>query len=102
MSADNWAKCPNCIAAADAKANEAAKKARESYGKVPVEEYQQMIDAADKLAEKGFEDTLREDYAIGITAAGLFEVIYSGRCTSCGFTHNFKHSESALKKGGEP
>lgn len=99
MSADNWAICPKCKDTADTKAVESAKLARESYGKVPVEEYQRMLDEADKLADKGLDETLREDFAVGVKADGTFEVIYGCRCRACGFTHSFRHSAPVMKGG---
>ena len=100
MSADNWSICPKCKVTAEHAAASAATKARESYGNVPVEQYQRMIDEADKIASKGLEDTLREDFSVGVKADGTFEVIYGCRCGTCGFAFTFKHSEPT--KGVKP
>ena len=93
MSADNWSICPQCKARAEKEANAAAAKARAAYGKVPVEEYQRMIDSADKLADRGLAETLREDYQIQMMADGTFTVAYSGHCGVCKFTHEFQHAK---------
>lgn len=80
MSADNWRVCPKC------------KKTNESkgslYGKVSEEEY---LDSLNQL--KVDEETLREDYEIGIDERGEFYVDYSCRCQTCGFGFHYKHSQ---------
>lgn len=93
MSADNWTTCPKCKATAEAKANEVARIARASYGKVPLEEYQRMIDVADRLANHGLAKTFREDFQIGMMPDGTFTVVYRGSCDVCKFSHDFQHAK---------
>lgn len=93
MSADNWDVCPRCVIAREKKIAEAENRAVESYGKVPISEYHRLVSAArdiDNIAP--LDTTLREDYEIGIVK-GKFYVIYSGRCTECGFSLEYKHEQ---------
>lgn len=39
------------------------------------------------------EDTLREDYEIGVDLRGEFEVRYRCCCGKCGFEFKFRHDE---------
>ena len=87
MSADNWTKCPRCY-------KKAEDKAALVYGKVSREEYERIRRA---VPEDGPEETLREDYEIGIYD-GMFEVTYSGYCAECGFEFNFEHKTPVLTK----
>ncbi len=80
MSADNWAKCPNC-----------SSKAKDHN-----------CDCGCNPSEATY--TLREDYEIGIYN-GRFNVSYSAECidnyakdkdakdAGCGFKHEFKFEE---------
>ena len=76
MSADNWAKCPRCE---EDRLNARAKfekKIQQSYGKVSAEEYLRMT--KEFKEPKPVEQTLREDYEIGIYDGGFF-ASYSGQ-----------------------
>lgn len=90
MSADNWTTCPKCLAADAAKSDANRKQVAESYGKVASEEYLKRVAALTK--GPALEDTLREDYEIGIYK-GEFFVSYTGSCSVCKFSHSFKHKE---------
>lgn len=90
MSAENWTICPKCKAAEDRRQEAAHKKAAESYGKVDVEKF----DALRELTKpRKLEDTLREDYELGICSDGMFYVSYRGSCEKCNFGHVFKRSD---------
>jgi len=39
------------------------------------------------------EDSLREDYEIGMDTDGIFYVRYTGACNSCDFKFSYKHDE---------
>jgi hypothetical protein len=85
MSADNWAHCPRCTQREQAKLDERAAAVQASYGKVPVEEFDE---ARRQHAEavKAFERrscTFREDYSITGADTGTVTVSYSGRCSVC-------------------
>jgi hypothetical protein len=87
MSADNWTKCPHC----NRKTEDAKKKVEETYGKVSAKEYHSRLQELEEL-QKESEDTLREDYEVGIRE-GEFFVNYSGFCKECNFKFNYNHSE---------
>jgi hypothetical protein len=92
MSADNWTRCPACRAKALAEYVAAKRKLDADYGKVPVEAFVARRDALKDPPQ--LEDTLREDYEIGVLPGGEFIVRYSCSCSkNCGFSHKYKHSE---------
>lgn len=91
MSANNWRICPQCKAKALAEWEARKQAARKAYGKVPSEKYEQMTAAA--RDEPELEDSLREDYQIGITEKDEFYVIYRGSCQVCSFEHRFRHKQ---------
>jgi hypothetical protein len=72
VSADNWAVCPKCV------------KEQRSWKAV----------LGEPLDEG--EHTLREDYEIGVTAAGDFYVSYGCHCEKCGFRWSFKRDENVF------
>lgn len=98
MSADNWAICPKCVENAERKASRALKNAERQYGKVDAGKYMELIEEARTLAKYDVEElrTLREDYEIGVVFDAFsdaeFYVSYRGKCSVCGFSHEFKHS----------
>lgn len=85
MSADNWAICPKCKAEKD----ESDEQVKNAYGVVPADEYMYLVE----LSKKKLENTLREDYEIGIYDGNEFYINYTGRCSVCGFEKRFKHTE---------
>lgn len=91
MSADNWTKCPKCELSNKSRLS----KAEAEYGKVSAEEYKRLLDEA--LEEKESEDTLRENYSIGIYH-GQFEIEYSASCTECGFNFSYEFNKDPLTK----
>jgi hypothetical protein len=94
MSADNYRTCPKCIRIADEKKQKAVQKANESYGKIPLEEWMQLQKKAE--APIILNDTLREDYYIGVDEEGQFEIQYSCYCSVCGFKFTYKHDQYAM------
>lgn len=97
MSADNWAKCPKCKKQGQKKVNELSAAASAAYGHVSLEEYAKLVSEAvafSKSVEKP-EDTLREDYEIGIRD-GHFEVSYHAGCDKCGFRFDYEREEAAI------
>ena len=79
MSANNWDTCPRCKKKLEATRAKAAASAEKEYGKVPPDEYLTMVKAA-KLIGGKLEQTLREDWEIGVDEDGRFYVSYSGSC----------------------
>ena len=100
VSADNWAICPRCVARA--RAAEAAQLAAvmDSYGKVPVEEFDRAR-AAIEPVHPGDYATFREDYEIYGAADGVVKVSYGGSCQVCGLDLSFSH-EHPLPVGEAP
>jgi len=89
MSSDTWTICPKCqdrIYSDRQKKLDAVKK---SYGKIASEKYISDYDDAVKPVE--MENTLREDYEIGITD-GVYTVSYGASCSRCDFrfSNNFE------------
>jgi hypothetical protein len=79
MSADNWTFCPKC--------KDSKNKELESlYGKIPAEEY---LKKAKELSTESNEETLREDYEIGIWD-GKFRISYDAYCEACGYEYTFE------------
>lgn len=89
MSADNWTVCPRCKAKNDAAREAHAKTIRAAYGKVTVDEWEKLKTSVPPPEP---EDTLREDYEIGIRR-GEFFAAYFASCNECGFTFEFKHKQ---------
>lgn len=98
MSADNWTKCPACKVKAQEKQKELEQKLNDGYGKLSKEDYQLLVDQV-KTAPPELEDTLREDYEIGIYGDRFF-VNYKGRCQKCGWLHEYKWEDRNLVKIG--
>jgi len=91
MSADNWTKCPKCVASAISKWKAKCSSLEQSYGKMSASEY--MSKHLELQSAPCFEDTLREDYEQGIND-GVYSVSYSGSCAACGFEYQHNFSES--------
>lgn len=94
MSADNWAICPQCSIKREEHLRALDIALAESYGEVPVEEFDRLRSERDAEVAKQPEATFREDYEIYGAEDGELTVSYSGACRECGLKHSFKHSES--------
>ncbi len=92
MSAKNWRLCPACAAGAASHREKMISRAKGQYGIATPEEYQALITEAEKPVE--LEETLREDYQIGMGLDREFYVTYRCSCESCGFSYSFKREES--------
>ncbi|KKN81070.1 hypothetical protein LCGC14_0322890 [marine sediment metagenome] len=94
MSADNWSVCPKCLLAAQAKHEAAKREVADTYGKIPVAEFDEKRKAlgAEPTADNQ-EESLREDYEFFLSRAGLFTAHYTCHCSVCRFGHIFKHEE---------
>lgn len=102
MSANNWDICPRCKQRAEAKHAKAKKDIQKSYGKVTPEEYQRRLDAVREPPE--LEETLREDWELGMEDDGRFHVGYFASCQDCGLEFQYKHEEKVdlEKASGRP
>lgn len=89
MSANNWALCPKCESIRKINQPERKLELNRKYGKISSEEYLRLIEDG-KMEEEGeLEETLREDYELGISKR-WFHVGYYACCKVCGFTYEFK------------
>lgn len=86
MSADNWSICPKCRKNAVIEKEKQAAEVISSYGKIPREKWLELKCAADTQLD--LDQTLREDYEIGIDENGEFFVDYYASC-NCGFKFSF-------------
>lgn len=91
MSADNWTQCPRCSLLNATALEVEQRRVAALYGKVSVDEFDRARAALSVLEAAEPQQTLREDYEIGIYN-GAFDVSYRGGCEKCGFEHTFKHN----------
>jgi hypothetical protein len=94
MGADNWAICPKCRVAAIKVREKLYSKAEKAYGSKSADEYLALRAEAEKPL--AMEQTLREDYGLGVGIDGVFGVGYRARCTTCGFSYEYQHNETAI------
>ena len=93
MSADNWTICPRCLNNWKTSVNADLEAAKDSYGKIPQEEFIQKLATAEVKAKVMIQPTLREDYEIGADEKGMFGVSYTCTCNVCGFTFRYEYQE---------
>ena len=96
MSASNWDICPVCKKKNDEKNKNRVLDAGKKYGKIPADEYIDLAKQVNKPIE--IENTLREDYELGITEGGEFYVYYSCMCDKCGFEHEFEYKAQVTEQ----
>lgn len=87
MSPQSWTDCPRCKQIAATKNAREIEDAKGQYGKIPLDEFEQL------MAEAGqhpfVSGTMREDYDIGVDEYGEFMVSYSCLCEICDFKYEF-------------
>ncbi len=91
MSANNWDTCPKCKRKAEQEHAAIIQATKDAYGKLTREDYVELLREAEKPTE--LEDTLREDWEVGVSDSGQFYVNYRGSCENCGFEFRFTHEE---------
>lgn len=99
MGADHWAICPVCRVIAIKAREKRYIKADAAYGKKPQTEYIALLAEAEKPIK--LEQTLREDYGLGIGIDGKFGLSYRAHCTTCLFAFEYKHEEVAHQVADE-
>jgi hypothetical protein len=92
MSADNYCICPRCKRDAATAKREAKSRAAAAYGKVSQTEYAALLAMA--AQEDTIDESLREDWDLGMEENGSLYVSYSCSCNTCGFAHEFKHEKT--------
>lgn len=93
MIADNWTQCPKCDEKRAADIAKAEKDVESLYGKVSAAEYQAALASVEKKRTAPAQETLREDYEIGIVE-GEFSVSYGASCEVCGWGFEYTHSQA--------
>ena len=90
MSARNWTVCPQCRQ----KRQDAIDAVKSQYGKLSREVYEDALTRAEKaLKEIGSNNqSVREDYEIGVDGTGQFFVDYGASCENCDFEVSFSHN----------
>jgi hypothetical protein len=86
MSADNWTFCPKCTKEREAIFANMERQVADSYGKVPVEEFdanRANLEAARLSLNTDVHRTWREDYTFEGASEGVVNVHYRGGCTKC-------------------
>lgn len=96
MSADNWAICPKCKKLELQHKKQLKEDARELYGKIPPEDYIQLLKEIPD--ESAIGETLREEYEMGVNSHGKFYISYGCFCDKCGFEYSFNHKEQLVIK----
>jgi len=91
MGADNWAYCPQCRVKAIKAKEKLYDKADKAYGKKPASEYTAMLSEAEQPIK--LDQTLREDYGIGVGIDGIFGVNYTASCTACDFRFEYNKGD---------
>lgn len=94
MSADSYSHCPRCQPDGESTdpRQDAIGRAREAYGKVSLERYEELLRAASAQPES-VEPYLREDYEF-YWKDGSLNIFYNGYCSNCGFL--MEHCSSHL------
>lgn len=89
MSASSWTTCPRCVERHQVAVNAKIQAAANAYGKIPVEEWTDMHEAA-RAADIPLEaESFREDYEVWGASEGTIYFSYTGSCTECGLGLSF-------------
>lgn len=99
MSADNWAVCPACYSEALDEWERLGKRVDESYGKIPVEEFDILRQEYNEGVEEEDYRTFREDYEFWVPEDdGVVKFSYKGYCKVCGVGTEFKEERRFWSK----
>jgi len=98
MGADNWAVCPKCREIRLSKAKSKRDSAAASYGIISATAYASLFNEAQALDDEEPEETLREDYQVGIDSGGDFFCHYDASCGRCGYKFSYWHDEQTKIK----
>lgn len=97
MSADRYSMCPKCAKNEENKRLAKEVEIESFYGKIPLQEFQKRL--AKTAAPVQLEETLREDYYLGLEGSVL-EISYHCACRDCGFKFSISEKRSILE--GQP
>jgi hypothetical protein len=101
VSANNWGICPRCKAKREDDVRALDIDLAQSYGEVPIEQFDHLRAERDKLATAEPERTLREDYEIWINQDGRFYASYVAHCSVCQFKHTLLQDEQLDVRAGQ-
>jgi hypothetical protein len=90
MGADKYSICPRCVLAADKRKAKALDAAGEAYGKIPADEWHEMIREASATPTP--KETVAQYIEATLSDDGYFSVSFSAGCRACGYKFEFKHS----------
>lgn len=96
MSADNWRICPKCEETRLLTIQLSKDTLKKKYGKVSADEYEKMRSNVEAAEHKTLEETLREDYELGVDGEGVFGIVYSAACQKCNYMFRYEHSQKTL------
>ena len=90
MSADRWGTCPKCVEDEEKAFLTLSKEVANSYGKIPVEDFDLLRAKLDQERNKSHEETLREDYEFYRDGFILY-ISYHAECSECGYKQVYRH-----------
>jgi hypothetical protein len=93
VSARNWTHCPRCLKRHTKFRDGEIRIAKNLYGVIDADEYAAAMQSAEAIPELPEGPSFRENWEIGIESDGWFVITYSGNCTKCDYSHEFKHSD---------
>ena len=91
MSADKWTVCPRCTKRREAAIEAADGEVADAYGKVPLDEWEEMRRRKSDLITSKPDHTLREDYEFHGADEGEVVADYSASCDTCDLRVSFTH-----------
>lgn len=91
MSADNWTTCPRCTKRREAEIEKAEIDVAASYGKVALDDWEEMRRRKSDLIARKPDHTLREDYEFHGADEGEVVAEYSASCDTCDLRVSFTH-----------
>lgn len=91
MSADNYTTCPRCEHQHQENLSQMAVELAETYGKLPLEEWERTRQDHEAAKRVQLEESFREDYEFHGAGTGEVTASYSGICSRCGLSTSFKH-----------
>lgn len=94
MSADNWTTCPKCKSNKEDVIKKTRLEAEKSYGKVTSDKFLSLINDISNEENKEPDETLREDYEIGMDEGKSFSINYRASCSACEFKYNYDYGIS--------
>jgi len=103
MSADNWARCPQCVVEDNRKKQEAKDHLNRMYGVLSLPDFKELEKQTKQTLSKEVGHTLAENYDIGTYTDGIFVAEYHCQCEECGFEFIYDHTETVFEasKGGK-